>query len=208
VANAANERLILGDAAPERQHAPVATRLSVGFDCDDGDATNEHYNLFFAPQEGTALSFQGIRDVIKAKGLFCSLYTDLGSHYWHTLKAGGKVDKVNLSQVGRAMKQSGSEMIAAYSSEALGCSERLVKELALLGITDMMSANRYLREQYLPASNAEFMPPALKEGSRTQPSQIDDILCEHHERVVGKDNGVSFAGIKLQIPQDRQWTAL
>jgi len=34
-------------------------------------------------------------------------------------------------------------------------------------------------------------------------SQIDNILCEHHERVVGKDNCVSFERLKLQIPQDR-----
>jgi len=65
------------------------------------DATNEHYSMFFVKQEGTALSFQGIRDVIVSRGLFCSLYTDRGSHYWHTPEAGGKVDKVNLTQVGR-----------------------------------------------------------------------------------------------------------
>jgi len=85
--------------------------------------------------------------------------------------------------------------------------ERLVKELALFDITDMGAANRYLREHYLPAFNAEFMKPALEEGSRFVPcitSQIEDILCEHHERVVGKDNCVNFERLKLQIPQDRE----
>jgi len=178
------------------------------------DATNEHYSMFFVEQEGTASSFQGIRDVIAARGLFCSLYTDRGSHYWNTPEAGGKVDKVNLTQVGRAMKQLGIEMIPAYSPEARGRSERmfathqerLVKELALFGITDMDTANRYLREQYLPAFNAEFMQPAMEEGTSFVPciaSQIEDILCEHFDRVVGKDNCVSFERLKLQIPQDR-----
>jgi len=178
------------------------------------DATNEHYSLFFVEQEGTASSFQGIRDVIAARGLFCSLYTDRGSHYWHTPEAGGKVDKVNLTQVGRAMKQLGIEMIPSYSPEARGRSERmfathqerLVKELALFDITDMIAANRYLREQYLPAFNAEFMQPAMEEGTSFVPciaSQIENILCEHFDRVVGKDNCVSFEGLKLQIPQDR-----
>jgi len=178
------------------------------------DATNEHYSMFFVEQEGTASSFQGIRDVIAARGLFCSLYTDRGSHYWHTPEAGGKVDKVNLTQVGRAMKQLGIEMIPAYSPEARGRSERmfathqerLVKELALFDITDMDAANRYLREQYLPAFNAEFMQPTMEEGTSFVPciaSQIEDILCEHFDRVVGKDNCVSFEGLKLQIPQDR-----
>jgi len=71
---------------------------------------------------------------------------------------------------------------------------------------DMDTANRYLREQYLPAFNAEFMQPAMEEGTSFVPCdarQIEDILCEHFDRVVGKDNCVSFEGIKLQIPQDR-----
>ena len=63
-------------------------------------------------------------DVIGAHGLFCSFYSDRGSHYWHTPKADGKVDKTRLTQFGRAMKQLGIEMIAAYSPEARGRSER------------------------------------------------------------------------------------
>ena len=88
------------------------------------DATNEHYSMFFCEEEGTQSSFQGVREVIEAKGLFCSLYTDRASHYWHTPEAGGKVDKVNLTQFGRAMRQLGVEMIPAYSPEARGRSER------------------------------------------------------------------------------------
>jgi hypothetical protein len=67
------------------------------------DATNEHYNMFFVEEEGTSSSFRGIRDVIKKHGLFSSLYTDRGSHYWNTPEAGGKVDKYNLTQFGRAI---------------------------------------------------------------------------------------------------------
>ena len=88
------------------------------------DATNEHYSLFFCAEEGTQSSFQGVREVIEGHGLCCSLYTDRGSHYWTTPEAGGKVDKVNLTQFGRAMKQLGIEMIPAYSPEARGRSER------------------------------------------------------------------------------------
>ena len=137
------------------------------------DATNEHYSMFFVEEEGTASSFQGVRDVIAQRGLFSSLYTDRGSHYWFTPEAGGKVSKTQLTQVGRAMKTLGIQMIAAYSPEARGRSERafqthqdrLVKELALYGITDMDAANRYLAQKYLPAFNAEFMRPAPEEGS-------------------------------------------
>ena len=178
------------------------------------DATSEHYSLFFVEEEGTASSFQGIREVIEVRGLFSSLYTDRGSHYWHTPEAGGKVDKNNLTQFGRAMRQLGIEMIPAYSPEARGRSERmfrthqdrLPRELAAVGITDMVAANRYLRDVYLPAINAEFMHPAQEEGSAFIPyvgRDLADILCEQHERVVGNDNCVSFEGVQLQIPEDR-----
>jgi hypothetical protein len=112
------------------------------------------------------------------------------------------------------MKNLGIQMIPAYSPEARGrCErmfrthqERLPKELALAGITDMESANRYIRDKYLPAFNEEFMQPAMEEGSAFVAyigQDLNDILCEQHERVVGKDNCVSFETLKLQIPPDQ-----
>ncbi len=129
--------------------------------------------------------------------------------------AGGKVDKSNPTQFGRAMRQLGIEMIPAYSPEARGRSERafkthqdrLVKELALAGVAEMEAANRYLRETYLPAFNAEFARPPREEGSafvaRGDAERLDEILCEQHERVVGHDNCVRFRRQVLQIPPDR-----
>jgi hypothetical protein len=178
------------------------------------DATSWHYSMFFVGQEGTTSSFRGVHDVITARGLFSSFYSDRGSHYWTTPEADGKVDKENLTQFGRAMKQLGIEMIAAYSPEARGRSERafgthqgrLPQELALAGITDMEAANRYLQERYLPAFNAEFAVPALEAGSAFVPwigGSLEDILCEQYERIVGNDNCVRFEGLILQIPANR-----
>jgi hypothetical protein len=175
------------------------------------DATNEHYSMFFVEEEGTASSFQGVRDVIIRTGLFGSLYTDRGSHYWLTPKEGGKVSKTQLTQFGRAMRQLGIQMIAAYSPQARGRSERafqthqdrLVKELSFHDITSLREANRYLAQVYMPAFNAEFAKPALEEGSAFVPwvgGKLDDILCEHTERTVSADNCVRFGGMKLQIP--------
>lgn len=178
------------------------------------DATSEHYSMFFVEEEGTASSFAGVKEVILSHGLFCSFYSDRGSHYWHTPEAGGKVDKTNLTQFGRAMHQLGIEMIPAYSPEARGRSERafqthqgrLVKELAYHGITTMEAANHYLQEVYKPTFNAEFMETADQTGSAFVPlinaSQVDDLLCEHFERTVGRDNCVSFERLTLQIPAD------
>lgn len=178
------------------------------------DATNEHYSMFFVEEEGTRSSFRGVKEVLEAKGLFCAFYSDRGSHYWHTSEAGGKVDKKNLTQFGRAMKQLGIEMIAAYSPEARGRSERafathqgrLPKELALAGITDMTKANRYLTDVYLPNHNAEFMHAASEEGSAFVPLlgvNVDEILCEQLSGTVDKDNCVRLKGRVLQIPADR-----
>jgi len=178
------------------------------------DATSEHYSMFFTGEEGTASSFQGVTDTIEKRGLFSSFYSDRGSHYWTTPEAGGKVDKKNLTQFGRALKQLGIEMIAAYSPEARGRSERafgthqgrLPQELALAGIADMAAANRYLQEVYLPAFNAEFMHAAAEDGSAFVPwigGKLGDVLCEQFERTVGNDNCVSFDTLKLQIPADR-----
>lgn len=178
------------------------------------DATNEHYSMFFVDQEGTASSFQGVRAVIIQRGLFSSLYTDRGSHYWFTPKEGGKVSKTQPTQFGRAMNHLGIQMIAAYSPEARGRSERafrthqdrLVKELALQGITDMAAANQYLAQTYRHAFNAEFMQPAPEEGSAFVPwkgHDLDEILCEQNERTVSADNCVTFEGMTLQIPANR-----
>jgi transposase len=178
------------------------------------DATSWHYSMFFCAEEGTQSSFKGARETIEAHGLFCTFYSDRGSHYWHTPVAGGKVDKVNLTQFGRALKQLGITMIPAYSPEARGRSERMFEthqgrlpnELALMEITTMEEANRYLREHYLPEFNKEFARPAREEGTAfikyIGPS-INEILCEHYDRTVGHDNCVSFETLSLQIPSDQ-----
>ena len=178
------------------------------------DATNEHYAMFFVEEEGTVSSMRGVCEVIAGHGLFNSFYSDRGSHYWHTPQAGGKVDRNNSTQFGRAMKQLGIDMIAAYSPEARGRSERafgthqgrLPQELALAGITDMAQANRYLASVYRPAFNSEFAQPSMEPGTAFVPwfgGSLEDILCEQYDRVVGSDNCVRFEGLTLQIPADR-----
>jgi hypothetical protein len=125
-----------------------------------------------------------------------------------------KAKGVHLTQFGRALQQLGIAMIAAYSPEARGRSERafathqerLPKELAHAGITDLAAANRYLARRYRPAFNAEFAVPAREEGSAFVPwigGALDDILCEQVERTVGNDNCVRHDNLFLQLPADR-----
>jgi transposase len=175
------------------------------------DATSEIYSAFLVEEEGTDSSFRGLLDVFVSRGLACSLYTDRGSHYFHTPEAGGKVDKRHLTQLGRALAQLGVEHIPAYSPEARGRSERmfstlqgrLVHELADAGMTTIAAANRFLAEDYLPRHNARFMAEASEAGSAfvaVNGVDLAEILCHQHERVVGRDNTVRYEGLVLQIP--------
>lgn len=179
------------------------------------DATSTIYSAFLVEEEGTASTFRGLLDVFGARGLPSSFYTDRGSHYFFTPKAGEVVDKHRLTQVGRALDRLGIEHIPAYSPEARGRSERmfgtlqnrLPKELKLAGIGDMDGANRFIREVYLPAHNARFArPPAIADSAFVtvrDPAGLADILCVEEERVVARDNTVAYERLKLQLPQSR-----
>ena len=174
------------------------------------DATSEIYSAFLVEEEGTASSFQGLMETIGGHGLFCSLYTDRASHYFHTPKAGEPVDKGRLTQVGRALAQLGIRHIAAYSPEARGRSERmfatlqdrLVKELADAGIDSIAAANRFLQEVYLPAHNRRFMVEATEPGTALVAwtgGDLAETLCHQEDRVVANDNTVTFGRLRLQI---------
>jgi transposase len=175
------------------------------------DATCTIYSAFLVEEEGTASSFRGLEETFAAKGLPLSLYTDRGSHYFYTPKAGGPVDKGRLTQVGRALDRLGIEHIPAYSPEARGRSERmfgtlqgrLPKELTLAGVTDAEAANRFIAEVYLPEHNARFArPPAIAESAfvAADPGQLAETLCVEVERVVARDNTVAYDGLRLQLP--------
>lgn len=180
------------------------------------DANSELYSAFFVEEEGTMSTFRALQEVIEAKGLFCSLYADRGSHYWLTREADGKVDKTHPTQVHRALKQLGIELIPAYSPEARGRCERMFgtlqgrwpQELRLAGITEIEAANCYVKETLMPAFNREFTVKAEDEGSAfiswvSGNRRLVDILCVHQDRVVGKDNTVRYHNQILQIPADK-----
>ena len=120
------------------------------------DATSEIYYAQLVEEESSRTGMAALREVIEAKGLFCALYSDRGSHFFVTPKAGGKVDPHRLTQVGRAMKELGMQMIPAYSPQARGRSERsfgtwqnrLPPELRLAGINTLEEANAFLRDGF------------------------------------------------------------
>ena len=178
------------------------------------DATSTVYSAFLVEEEGTASTFRACLEVFAKKGLPSSLYTDRGSHYFFTPKAGQAVDKEHLTQVGRALDRLGIEHIAAYSPEARGRSERmfgtlqdrLAKELKLAGMADIEAANRFISEVYLADHNARFArPPEIAESAfvAADPARLAEILCIEEERIVARDNTVAYEGVRLQLPESR-----
>jgi transposase len=178
------------------------------------DATGAIYSAFLTDEEGSASSFRGLREVVAKHGLFCSLYTDRGSHYFFTPAAGGKVSKTVLTQVGRALKQLGIEAIAGYSPQGRGRSERafltlqdrLPKEFGLAGIDTVEAANHWLTETFIDEYNRLFAIEPEQAESAFVPDKIGvwrEVLCIQEERVVGNDNTVKWEKLSLQLPPSR-----
>jgi transposase len=178
------------------------------------DATSEIYHAQLVEEESTRTVMAGLREVIEGKGLFCALYSDRGSHFFVTPKAGEKVDKHRLTQVGRAMKELGIQMIPAYSPQARGRSERsfgtwqgrLPQELRLAGIASVEGANGFLRDRYIKEFNQKFSVAAAEKGTafrRATRSDLEWVFTVQTERVVGKDNTVAIGDRLWQIEKSQ-----
>jgi len=174
------------------------------------DATSEIYYAQWVEEESTATVMAAVREGIEGKGLFCALYSDRGSHFWHTPKAGGKVDPHRVTQLGRALRDLGVQMIPAYSPQARGRSERsfgtwqgrLPQELRLHGIHTIEGANRFLREHYVEQFNRRFQVAAAQRGTAFTAGprrDLDLTFALQFERTVNRDNTVSFQNLALQI---------
>lgn len=175
------------------------------------DATSEVYAAYLVPEEGTLTVMAGIKEVLQREGLFCSLYTDRGGHFFHTPKAGGRVDRTHPTQIGRALERLGIEAIPSYSPQARGRMERffgtwqgrLPQELRHAKITTMEVANQFIRQKMIPWHNRKLAVAPAEPGSTFVPctnTDLDEILCVQHERVVQQDNTVVLEHIRFQIP--------
>jgi transposase len=178
------------------------------------DATSEIYYAQLVAEESTRTIMVALRQVIEHRGLFCALYSDRARHFFVTPKAGEPVDKSRLTQVGRALKELGVQMIPAYSPQARGRSERsfgtwqgrLPQELRLASITTLEEANRFLRERYIAEFNAMFTVKAGERGTAFRPCSrrdLDWIFSIQTERIVAKDNTVAIRDQWWQLDKTR-----
>ena len=174
------------------------------------DASSEIYYAQLVEEESTATVMAAVREVVERRGLFCALYSDRASHFWLTPKAGGKVDPHRLTQLGRALRELGVQMIPAYSPQARGRGERsfgtwqgrLPQELRLAGIDTVEAANQFLREHYVAEFNRRFQVPPAQRGSAfvaCRHKDLDLVFALQFERTVNRDNTVSFQNLNLQI---------
>jgi hypothetical protein len=204
--------LLFQDGSTHRWIAGLDRKVDLIVTLDD--ATGEIYSAFFLAEEGTMSSFLGLAQTIARHGLFGALYTDRAGHYFITRKGETKVDKSQLTQVGRALSQLGITHIPSYSPQGRGRMERvfgtlqnrLPQELRLAGIKSLAGANRYLTQRFVPDYNARFAVPAAEPGSAFVPyagRPIEETLCVQEDRVVGADNCVSWRRCSLQIPPQR-----
>jgi transposase len=177
------------------------------------DATSEIYYAQLVEAESTRSMLSALQEVVKRRGVFCSLYSDRAGHFFITPKAGEKVDKTRLTQVGRALRELGIRMIPAYSPQARGRSERnfgtwqgrLPQELRMRGITQLEKANEFL-SQYVKEFNTRFSVAAAQKGSAfvaLRRRDLDDIFSVQHERVVNQDNTVQLDNRVFQIEKAR-----
>src|SRR5215831_11571089 len=178
------------------------------------DATSEIYYAQLVEQESTRTVMTALRAVIEQKGLFCALYSDRASHFFLTPKTGEPVDHHRVTQVGRALRELGIQLIPAYSPQARGRSERgfgtwqgrLPPELRRRELRTVEAANQFLRESYIQEFNARFMVKAAERGTAFVPLRRKDlqlVFSLHHERVVARDNTVSFANRIWQLERTK-----
>ncbi len=164
----------------------------------------------FFPQEGVASTMAALLHVLRVHGRFCQLYTDRGSHFCRTGRAGdGPADEQH-GQVTRVLRALGIEHIRAMTPEARGRSERcfgtlqgrLPQELRLHDIASYDAANRYLEQSFIGDFNRRFAVRPRERGSAfTALTGVDLelVVSAQHERIVQKDNTVVFERLHLQL---------
>ena len=172
------------------------------------------YAQLVAGGESVTAIMTALRAVLETYGLPMALYTDRASWAVYTPTSGASFDRHKLTQVGRALQRLGIEHILGYSPQARGRSERvnrtlqdrLVNELRVAGIRTLPAANRYLRDHFIPAFNAEFTRPPADPASAFVPLgavPVDEVLCHEEPRAVAPDNTVRLDGLVLQIAKQR-----
>jgi transposase len=180
------------------------------------DATGEVLpGAHFAERECTVSYLKTLLAIARAKGLPLSAYMDQHSSlkrndaFW-TLEEELRGER-DPTQVGRALKALGVEIIYALSPQAKGrverlwgtLQDRLVSELRLAGAKTLQQANAVLM-RHLPEHNRRFAVPAADCTPAWRPVRsgldLDRVCSFHYVATVLNDNTVRIGGQVIDIP--------
>lgn len=196
------------DGSPERWFGGKQSCLIGAID----DATSEVPYAEFFESESTLACMKVLMKIIQMKGLFNILYVDRAGIY-------GGPKRVQFSQVKRALRELGIQIIFANSPQAKGRIERLwgtlqdriIPEMRLKKIKTYEAANDYLINQYLPNEhNPKFKVLAkdLNPAWRVVPAAINlqEIFCIKDRRTVKNDHTYSWNGQAYKITSDLKYS--
>lgn len=172
------------------------------------DATSQLCSLHFEPSETTEGYFKLMHKYIAEHGLPLATYSDRHGIFRINLPTASEETE---TQFGRAARQLGIEVICAHSPEAKGrveranqtLQDRLVKEMRLLGISDIESANAYL-PTYIKEHNSRFAVEAKSSENANRKDlptneEMNLILSYQDERKISKNLEISYENVIYQI---------
>lgn len=177
------------------------------------DATGEVPWALFRPQEDAAGYFLLLQHLSRSHGLPSAIYADRHTIFQTPKKASIAEELAGQSprsQFARLLDELAIQLIPAFSPQAKGrierlfgtLQDRLVKALRQAGASSLDDANLAL-QHFLPNYNSRFAVPPAQAGSAFRPWPADlqpgDVFCFKHDRIVAKDNTISFNGFRLPI---------
>lgn len=178
------------------------------------DATSKCPGAKFALSDSCIENMQVLKRIVKTNGIPLVFYCDKDSNFKTTRQQGihqQLTGEYSQTQIERALKELGVEIIYAGSAQAKGRVERawgtfqdrLCSELRLYKISTLDAANHYLWEEFLPKHNRKFSHPAKEQGVAYRPVpkglNLDNIFCIKEERIVAPDNTISYNSKIYQI---------
>jgi len=180
------------------------------------DATGRITKAKFDHHEGILPTFAFWRAYVEKKGKPASIYLDKFSTYKINHKS-AEDNKELITQFQRVCHELSIALISANSPEAKGrvermfetLQDRLVKELRLLNISDIATANKFLEEKFIPAFNDRFAVVPAKRAdlhrplTKTDKENLDSVFSVHSERVVMNDFTVQFKNRYFQLGQQQ-----
>ena len=173
------------------------------------DASSRLLSLRFEARETALGYFKAIRGYIKQYGRPFVFYSD--KHGIFRVNLPEAQSGTGETQFGRAMRELGIEVICANTPQAKGrverangtLQDRLVKELRLKNINDLVTANQFLPE-FIEDYNKRFSVIPLNPTDVHRKEIPDDdtlnlILSFQHDRILSKNLELSYNNVIYQV---------